>query len=215
MCSRQDNPQTCLWRRPHRNRRSSSWQTGTSTSSWSTCSRTQGESLVFLQEVNGLITQVTITTRQTLSVILSDSLDVRWNIFTHISDPNGHPLIKEIEDHDDDKIYTGGSGRCRQLWSDESAHKLDFPHRIFHNTCKGSIHGQPVRYHPNNTGHNQGNLWRSKLTFTLLIASKLAWKACRWTMWYHTIRCTQQSVTQNITVAAERQKRAHLLVTGR
>lgn len=46
-------------------------------------------------------------------VILSDSVNARLNLRTHISDPDGYPLIKEVEDHDDDKVDAGSSDRSR------------------------------------------------------------------------------------------------------
>lgn len=80
-------------------------------------------------------------------------------LFTHIGDPNGHPLIEEVEDHDDDKVDAGGGDRRGQLRSDEFAHQLDLPHGVFDDTCEGSIHSQPVCYDSNDTGHYQRNLW--------------------------------------------------------
>lgn len=93
-------------------------------------------------------------------------MDVGLNLFTHIGDPHGHPLVEEVEDHDDDKVDAGGSDRGRQLWSDEPAHHLDLPHGVFDDAREGSIHGQPVRYDPDDTSHYQGNLWTSTHTHT-------------------------------------------------
>lgn len=76
------------------------------------------------------------------------------NLLTHVSDPHGHPLVKEVEDHDDDEVDAGGGDRSGQLWRDESAHQLDLPHRVFNDTCEGSIHSQPVCYDTNDAGHD-------------------------------------------------------------
>lgn len=81
-------------------------------------------------------------------------------LFTHVSDPNGHPLIQEVEDHYDDKVDAGSRDRSCELRSNESAHKLDLPQRVFDDTCKGSVHSQSVRDDPDDTGHYQTNLCR-------------------------------------------------------
>ncbi|KAF3854927.1 hypothetical protein F7725_022982, partial [Dissostichus mawsoni] len=43
---------------------------------------------------------------------------------THVSDPNSHSLIHEVEDHDDDKVDAGGCDRGGQLWRDVGADHL-------------------------------------------------------------------------------------------
>lgn len=44
---------------------------------------------------------------------------------THISDPDGHLLIEEVEDEDNDKVDAWSSDRGGKLRSDERTHKLD------------------------------------------------------------------------------------------
>lgn len=47
------------------------------------------------------------------SVFISTEIGSQINLFTHVSDPNGHSLIEEVEDHDDDEVDAGGSdGSC-------------------------------------------------------------------------------------------------------
>ena len=85
-------------------------------------------------------------------------MDVGRSLLTHVSDPDGHPLVEEVQDHDDDKVDAGGGGRGRQLRRDEPAHHLDLPHGVFNDTGEGGVHGKSVRYHPDDTGHDQSDL---------------------------------------------------------
>lgn len=48
-----------------------------------------------------------------------------WFSLTHISDPDGHLLIEEVEDEDNDKVDAGSSDRGSKLRGDERAHQLD------------------------------------------------------------------------------------------
>lgn len=48
-----------------------------------------------------------------------------WFSLTHISDPDGHLLIEEVEDEDNDKVDAGSSDRGGKLRGDERAHQLD------------------------------------------------------------------------------------------
>ena len=142
-------------------------------------------------------------------------LHVGFNLFTHIGDPHGHSLVEEVEDHDDDKVDAGGGDRGRQLWSDEPAHHLDLPLGVFDDAREGSIHSQPVRYDPGDTSHDQGNLWTSTHTHTRKAADGEEHYSPCITVYSNQTGTQEHSVTQNKTVADERQKRAHLLVTGR
>lgn len=98
----------------------------------------------------------------------------RQPLFTHICDPNGHPLVEEIQDHDDDKVDAGGGDRRGQLWGDEPTHHLDPPHGVFDDTSKRSINSQSVCNDPDNTGHDQRNLHRKKKQLTLLTQVNMA-----------------------------------------
>lgn len=84
---------------------------------------------------------------------------------THICDPNGHHLVKEVEDQDDDKVDAGGGDRSGQLRRDEPAHQLDLLHRVCDETRKGSVHSQPVCDDADDAGHYQAQLSRSTQTF--------------------------------------------------
>lgn len=44
---------------------------------------------------------------------------------THISNPNGHMFIKEIEDEDNDEVDAGCGDGCGKLRGDERANQLD------------------------------------------------------------------------------------------
>ena len=86
-----------------------------------------------------------------------------YSSLTHVGDPNGHPLVEEVEDHDYDKVDAGGGDGGGQLWSDQVPHQLDIPGgAVLHDAGEGREHGQPVGYHPDDTGHDQGHLWRTR-----------------------------------------------------
>lgn len=85
-----------------------------------------------------------------------------WSIFTQVGDLDGHLLIEEVQDHDDDKVNAGSSDGGGQLRGDETANQLDLPQRVFDDARKSCEHGQSVRYHPDDTRHNQRNLQRVK-----------------------------------------------------
>lgn len=75
---------------------------------------------------------------------------------THVSDPNSHFLIHEVEDHNDDKVDAGGSDRGGQLWRDEGAHHLQVVGgTVLHDAGEGRVYCQAIRYHPNDAGNDQ------------------------------------------------------------
>lgn len=75
---------------------------------------------------------------------------------THVSDPNSHSLIQEVEDHDDNKVDARGSDRSGQLWGDVGGNHLQVGGGIvLHDASKGCIYRQAVCYDPNDAGNDQ------------------------------------------------------------
>lgn len=89
-----------------------------------------------------------------------------WNICifqvpTHVSDPDGYPLVEEVEDHDDDEVEAGGSDRGGQLGGEQAADGLQGL-RVLHEAGEGGVHGQAVHDHCDHAGYDQGHLRRAQ-----------------------------------------------------
>lgn len=76
---------------------------------------------------------------------------------THVSDPDGYPLVEEVEDHDDDEVEAGGSDRGGQLWGEQAADGLQGL-RVLHEAGEGGVHGQAVHDDCDHAGYDQGHL---------------------------------------------------------
>lgn len=82
---------------------------------------------------------------------------------THVSDPDGYSLIHHIEDHDDDEVDTGSGDRGGELRGDEGAHHVDVVGgAVLHDAGERRVHRQTVRYHPDDTRYDQGDLRERK-----------------------------------------------------
>lgn len=75
---------------------------------------------------------------------------------THVSDPDGHFLIHEVEDHDDDKVDAGGGDGGGQLRGDEGADHMQVRGgAVLHDAGEGGVHRQAVGDHPDDAGNDQ------------------------------------------------------------
>lgn len=77
-------------------------------------------------------------------------------VLTHVSDPNSHSFIHEVEDHDDDKVDAGGGDRGGQLWSDVGTNHMQIGGgTVLHDAGEGCIYRQTVCYHSHDAGNDQ------------------------------------------------------------
>lgn len=75
---------------------------------------------------------------------------------THVSNPDRHSFVHEIEDHDDDKVDAGGGNRGGQLRGDEGAHHVQVGGgAVLHDAGEGGVDRQAVSDHPDDAGNDQ------------------------------------------------------------
>ena len=84
---------------------------------------------------------------------------------THVGDPNGHPLVHEVEDHDDDEVDAGGGDGGGELRCDERAHHMQVVGgAVLHDAGEGRIHRQAVGDHPDDAGDDERDLGGGRWT---------------------------------------------------